>query len=75
MNKIFFYHAINGCDTTSTLFQKEKKCVQILDKQKDINSIVKIFYNPNSFHEEIAKNCVNFLQQKKLSDNILIEFT
>jgi len=50
--------------------KKEKKCVQILDKQKDINSIVSIFNNPNSSHEEIAKNGVKcFLYLYDASEN------
>jgi len=57
INKILFYHALNGCDTTS-YSKKEKKCLQILDKQKNIKSIVSILNNLNSSHEEIAKDCV-----------------
>lgn len=65
-----FYHALSGCDTIISLIPKRKKILQILDKQKDINSIVSIFNNPNLSHEEIAKNGVKcFLYLYGVSKN------
>ncbi|XP_043503861.1 uncharacterized protein LOC122525249 [Polistes fuscatus] len=53
---ILFAHAFAGCDTTSAMYGKGKKSiVSILQKNKHLQTAVKIFYNAESTIESLCE--------------------
>ncbi|CAG9832124.1 unnamed protein product [Diabrotica balteata] len=75
LDHILFLHAMSGSDTTSALFNQGKlKFLKVLQKNKDLQSLIESFKYPNLSQDEIATAGNRFLtalygkKETKLND-------
>lgn len=59
---ILFLHAVTGCDTTSTFFNKGKvKVLNLLENSPDLQSAAAVFKNQNDSVQDIFKHGIKFI--------------
>lgn len=59
---ILFLHAVTGCDTTSTFFNKGKvKVLKLLENSPDLQSAAAMFKNQNCSVQDIFKHGIKFI--------------
>ncbi|KAL4105063.1 hypothetical protein QTP88_020338 [Uroleucon formosanum] len=59
---ILFLHAVTGCDTTSTFFNKGKvKVLKLLENRPDLQSAAAVFKNQNCSVQDIFEHGIKFI--------------